>query len=1309
MTAYYFIKSCLTLSLVCVFIVNCDIIEVLQSLCAILPCPLPDDDCINQTASVNIDFDDFFFIIIVLLFLIFYFCNLLAIFLGQVMFITYHANLNTLRINKPSESVPVTKISMDFIQIVLMVHLLWYHPQILLNHTGYMNQYALDILILLIKITFKGMFYTKLASKFIIKFCLKFISSNHTFCFNKLFEIWYYSLLMTLSLDIHPNPGPCESNKRAYKDGFLTFCNWNLNTLSKNDFYRITLLEAHNSIFSYDIISLCETSLDESFNPDDINLPGYKFFPWNNPNGSQNGGVGIFYKEHLPIRIRMDLCFDECLVTELQFERKKIFFTVLYRNPHFKANTLQFTQFLNDFKELYRKISNESPFSTYFTGDFNAHSQTWYPDGDTNLEGTLLVELFESLNLKQIINEPTHFFRDDCRPSCIDLIVTDQPNLILDSGVRPSLDPTVKHQIIYCKLNFQSQPLPNYKRRIWYYNRANSVLLNRAISNFNWTNELNKFNNPTDQVEIFNNTLFNIMSNFIPNQNKTFHPKDPPWFSDQIRQLLKNQNKLFRKFKKRGFNEEDKINLERHRANTSNTILLAKEVYLKNQGKKLSNPETAQKTYWNIIKNFLNKSKIPRIPPLFHLDKFIMNCKQKAEIFNDYFSSQCTPFQNESTLPPFKKFTNNKIDSFTITDDEIKHLLKNINIGKATGPDNISANLLKMCGDTLVVPIKIIFLNILRTGIFPAQWKQANVTPVHKKKDKQLVENYRPISLLPILSKIFERIVFKNLYNHLVANNLISKNQSGFRPGDSCSNQLLFLINEIHKAFDDKNCLEVRSVFLDMSKAFDKVWHQGLIFKLKQNGVCGQLLKLLSDYLSNRFQRVVINGQSSSWAPILSGVPQGSVLGPLLFLIFVNDLETGITSNVKFFADDVSLFSIVRDPQTSANILNRDLSVISSWANQWKMSFNPDPTKPAEEIIFSSKLVETAHPPLFFNDIQVKNVSHHKHLGLILDRKLSFNRHINEKVNKAKKWIGIIRHLRSYLPTKTLEQIYKMYARPHLDYCDIIYHTPVITHDFSSSLSLNSKMNIIESTQYQAALAITGAWKGTNLDKIYEQLGWESLNERRVFRRLTMFYKIIHNLTPTYLKEALPFQQGRYRLRANCIINAIPCRNAKHRNSFFPNSISLWNNLDTVLKCSRNLSTFKSSILKIIRPPKKKIFNVHDSNRLKWIFQLRVGLSPLKSHKKRHNFSDTLNDTCLCNTYPETTEHFLIKCPLFSNARISFLNAVNTVLLANDMTIPNDSELTNILLYGHPLFSEFDNTAILLATLDFITNSNRFS
>ena len=180
-------------------------------------------------------------------------------------------------------------------------------------------------------------------------------------------------------------------------------------------------------------------------------------------------------------------------------------------------------------------------------------------------------------------------------------------------------------------------------------------------------------------------------------------------------------------------------------------------------------------------------------------------------------------------------------------------------------------------------------------------------------------------------------------------------NQSGFRPSDSCVNQLIAITHEIFKAFDCNPSLEVRSVFLDISKAFDKVWHEGLLYKLKSMGISGELYNLLENYLSDRFQRVLLNGQASSWRPVLAGVTQGSILVPLLFLIYINDLPNELKSIAKLFADDTSLFAIVKDKTESANILSNDLSEISKWAYDWKMLFNPDPCKSAKEVVFSRK------------------------------------------------------------------------------------------------------------------------------------------------------------------------------------------------------------------------------------------------------------------------------------------------------------------------------------------------------------------
>ena len=261
--------------------------------------------------------------------------------------------------------------------------------------------------------------------------------------------------------------------------------------------------------------------------------------------------------------------------------------------------------------------------------------------------------------------------------------------------------------------------------------------------------------------------------------------------------------------------------------------------------------------------------------------------------------------------------------------------------------------MLLICDDSVTLPLKIIFRNILLTSIYPDIWKLANVIPIFKKGDKQSIKNYGPVSLLPFCDKIIEKIIFNNLYSYLNVNNLITKNQSGFRPGDSTTNQLLYLVNEIQKAFENPKSLEVRALFLDIPKVFDKVWHDGLIFKLKQNGVSGSLLMFFQNYLNNRKRRVVLNGSYTSYFTVESGVPQGSVLGPLLFLVSINDLERNIKSNIKFFADDMMLFSIVKDTEISADNLNHDLDIIQQWAYQWKMEFNPDPTKQANEVLFS--------------------------------------------------------------------------------------------------------------------------------------------------------------------------------------------------------------------------------------------------------------------------------------------------------------------------------------------------------------------
>lgn len=440
--------------------------------------------------------------------------------------------------------------------------------------------------------------------------------------------------------------------------------------------------------------------------------------------------------------------------------------------------------------------------------------------------------------------------------------------------------------------------------------------------------------------------------------------------------------------------------------------------------------------------------------------------------------------------------------------------------------------------------------------------------------------------------------------------------------------------------------------------------------------------------------------------PIAAGVPQGYILGPLLFLVYINDLTEVVSSDIRIFADDTFIYRTA-DSDSTLN-LNNDLAEITNWAWQWKMLFNPSISKQAVEVLFSNKKNKSIFPPLNFNGIPVKQVDETQHLGMILDRNLYFNNHLENKIAKANQGLGVMIQLKKWLSFRVLETIYKLYVRPHLDYGDVLYHTANPNKNETFELSPQAaSLRKVEEVQYKAAKIITGAWQGTSMEKLYKILGWESLNKRRIMRKLTILHETIINKHPNYLFNT--FNINMYpensRLGNQLILKNVECKKARYPKEFFPSTIRDWNQTNILIRNSKTKPIFKKKILNIIRPKKSPYFGLINNSKIRYLTMLRVGLSPLNSHKFNYNFQN-VDEFCTVCGCTESTEHYLLSCKSYRLSRATMFNALSQILNRDVSTIPR-SRLSSILLHGKEDMTDVQNTKILNEVVKFIKKNKR--
>ena len=630
----------------------------------------------------------------------------------------------------------------------------------------------------------------------------------------------------------------------------------------------------------------------------------------------------------------------------------------------------------------------------------------------------------------------------------------------------------------------------------------------------------------------------------------------------------------------------------------------------------------------------MKNNKFASSPPLVENDIVINDPEEKSNIFNIFFSSKSSVLNPNDPAPNLERKDGvSQLNMLNTSPFELAKIIRNLKKSQFS-QCGIPGKFVSLISTPMSFSLSKLFNILFEIGHFPAIWKIAHITAIYKKSGpKTCKTSFRPISLLPTLSKLYESVIHDRLLKHCLENNIISDKQAAYLKGDSTVSQLLYIVHNIRQNWGIN--LITQGLFLDVSAAFDKVWHNGLLAKLDQIGVEGIFLDTLRSYLADRKQIVVVDGLKSDPLQVQAGVPQGSRLGPLLFIIYMNDIIHDIESDILIFADDTSLMAAGVDPAETSAILNRDLIKISTWAAKWKVTFN---AKKSKDIIFSSKCLNNS-PPLLFNGTFIDRVNTHTHLGLHLTSDLNWSVQIKEVCLKANKKLSVLRSVK-LLSRQTLDLLYKLTVRSVIDYGLPVYY---------KSLK-QTELARLENLQYRAGKIVTGALHYTSKDKLNSELGWESMYSRGEFLSLNFFQKIHLHETRPLIRSCMP----KLDCEQTCVRRSkggyIPfkCNKDQFNKSFFPNTSKLWNCLSKEVQC-KDLNDFKYSLKTKLKPPRFKHFSRGSKKGNSLLTRIRVGRSLLNQHSFTIGHAES--PECLCHFKTESPEHYFLDCFLYSPER----------------------------------------------------------
>lgn len=974
------------------------------------------------------------------------------------------------------------------------------------------------------------------------------------------------------------NPPPQMKNKKKSKVYTATplstqvdFCN--IRGLHAN----LNAVHQHLETAQPTLLFLTETQISCPAETSYLHYPGYKL----EHKFLRRAGVCVFVREDICCRRLLHLEDRDLSILWVRVDcggHTRVY-ACLYRSHSGDRETKRLFEHLQLTTD---KVLEQYPSTELvILGDFNAHHAEWLSSRSTDYAGRCAHEFALAYGYSQLVDSPTRIPDiEDHTSSILDLLLTQRPDGYSISVDAPlgSSDHCLIRTLAPCTRT--DPPRPTSLRRLWQYKSADWDGLREYYASYPWRQLCFTSEDPDTCAAAVSETILAGMEYFIPNSLVAAGTRKRPWFNRPCKEAKRLKQAAFRAWTTARSNSDPNISDVKRKLNAvsrscKRAIARAKFEFIGRIGERLVNYPSGSRAFWSLAKAAEGNFCLSSLPPLKNADgNLAHSAKEKADLLGTLFASNSTLNVDGSAVPPTTPRCGYSMPEINFSQRDVRRELLALNIHKSSGPDGIPAIVLKKCAPELCPVLTRLFALSYHIRQVPSSWKTAHVHPVPKKGDRSDPSNYRPIAITSLLSKVMERVINTKLLRYLEEHDLISDRQYGFRHGRSTGDLLVYLTHRWASAIESQG--EALAVSLDMAKAFDRVWHRGLLSKLPSYGLPEGLCKWVASFLSGRCIRAVVDGCCSAKLGLNAGVPQGSVLSPTLFLLHINDLLS--IDGIRCYADDstgdafytgranIPRSAVVESREQLVSQIESILSRVSDWGRDNLVQFNPSKT---QVCAFTAKKTPFTVAPQF-QDTPLIISSSIGILGVDISSDVQFRCHLEDKVKLASKKLGVLNRAKRYFTPGQRLLLYKSQVRPHMEYC---------SHLWAGAPAY--QLGPLDSVQKRAVRIVDDPILTSDI---------EPLSLRRDLASLCVLYRLYNGLCSEELFEMMPtatFYHRTARHRQGIHAHTLQpkwSRTVRFQRNFLPRTIRLWNELPAeVFPQCYSMGSFKGGVNRFLK------------------------------------------------------------------------------------------------------------------------------